>query len=268
MTFPQLSKKHRLPSILTAEAMIAYRRRLGRLPRMEPPHGVLLCLHRGLPERLRRQARYRKAGRLVGDLYLLRRWQGRVAVVTDFGIGAPVVAGLAEELIALGARRLVSLAWGGALQPDLRPGDVVVCRAAVRDEGTSHHYLPSGPTVAADPLMVERLAAALERRGITPQTGTTWTTDAPYRETAEEVRSLQAKGVLTVEMEAAALFALGQVRGVSTAALVVVGDSLAEFRWEAPTDVAAVERGLETAYLAALEALAEDATMPDRNSKS
>ena len=268
MTFPQFPKKHRLPSILTGEAMIDYRRRLGRLPRAEPPQGVLLCLHRGLPERLRRRARYRKAGRLVGDLYLLRRRQGRVGIVTNFGIGAPVVAGLAEELIAFGARRLVTLAWGGALQPDLRPGDVVVCRAAVRDEGTSHHYLASGPTVAADLPMVERLVAALDRRGITPQIGTTWTTDAPYRETAEEVRSLQAEGVLTVEMEAAALFALGKVRGVSTAAVVVVGDSLAKLRWEATTDVGAVERGLETAYLASLEALAEDLTLPDSRRKS
>ncbi len=229
---------------------------------------MLLCLHRGLPERMRRRARYRKAGRLVGDLYLLRRWQGRVAVVTNFGIGAPVVAGLAEELIAYGARRLVTLAWGGALQSDLRPGDIVVGSAAVRDEGTSHHYLPFSRTVPADQRMVARLAAALDGRGIKPQIGTTWTTDAPYRETAEEVRSLQSEGVLTVEMEAAALFALGKVRGVSTAALIVVGDSLADLRWRATTDIDAVERGLETAYLAALEALAGDAEISDLRSNS
>ncbi len=259
MTYPLFPEKHRLPSLLTGQAMVAYRRRLGRLPDLRGLEAALLCLHRGLPERLRWKVRYRKAGRLVGDVYLPRRWQGRVAVLTDFGVGAPTIAGLAEELIALGVRRLVSLAWGGTLQPHLQPGAIVLCRAALRDEGTSHHYLPPGRVVAADRGLAERLRQALTQRGAAPLAGTTWTTAAPYRETAEEVRTLQAEGVLTVEMEAAALFAVAQTRDAAAAALVVVGDSLAGGTWKAPQDIRPVERGLETAYLAALEALGEEA---------
>lgn len=259
MTYPLFPEKHRLPSLLTGQAMVAYRRRLGRLPDLAGLEAALLCLHRGLPERLRWKARYRKAGRLVGDVYLPRRWQGRVAVLADFGVGAPSIAGLAEELIALGARRLVSLAWGGTLQPHLQPGDIVLCQAALRDEGTSHHYLPPGRLVEADAGLVESLRRALDRHGASPHLGTTWTTAAPYRETAEEVRALQSEGVLTVEMEAAALFAVARAHGAAAAALVVVGDSLAEGAWQAPQDIRPVERGLEAAYLAALEALGGEA---------
>lgn len=87
--------------------------------------------------------------------------------------------------------------------------------------------------------------------------GPTWTTDAPYRETAEEVRAYQAEGVQTVEMEAAGLFAIGQVRGVQTAAVVVIMDSLANFCWEVPERLDAIQRSLETVYAAAIDALME-----------
>ena len=85
--------------------------------------------------------------------------------------------------------------------------------------------------------------------------GTTWTTDAPYRETMKEIQQYQTEGVITVEMESSALFAIGQAHEIQTAALLVVGDSLANMRWEAPNDLDIVERSLEHAYSAAIAAL-------------
>jgi uridine phosphorylase len=257
MTFPNYPEKHNAASLLEPGEMIAYRRRLGRLPKIDSPEAVLLCLHKGLPERMRWRIPIRHTGRLMGDLYTVKRARGRVAVLTNFGIGAPLVVSLAEELIAFGVKRLISLAWGGALQPGLRPGDIVVCERAIRDEGTSHHYLPPAKYSQADLGLTANLVAALKARGRDCQVGATWTTDAPYRETREEVQHYQAEGIKTVEMEIAALFALGQVRRVQTAAAVVVGDSLAGLHWQAPTEVSVIERALEAAYTASLDALAE-----------
>ena len=235
--------------------MIDFRRRVGRMAAIEPLEGVVICLQRGLPERLGRRIPLRKVARLMGDLYLVKKTQGRVAVLTDFGNGSPMVAWMAEDLIALGAKRLVSVVLAGGLQPDLAPGAVVVCDRAIRDEGLSHHYLPAEKFIGASPALVARLGSALTKHGLSFQTGTTWTTDAPYRETAEEVRQYQEEGIKTVEMEIAALYTVAQVRGVEAAAAVVVVDSLAGAVWQPPEQVKPVERPLETVYAAAIDAL-------------
>ena len=97
---------------------------------------------------------------------------------------------------------------------------------------------------------------AIKAHGSQCTTGPTWTTDAPYRETFEEVRQYQAEGVKTVEMESAGLFAVGQVRGVQTASVVVVMDSLASFHWQVPERLDGIQRSLEIVYSAAIDALA------------
>ena len=220
----------------------------------------MICLQRGLPERLRRRIPLRRVARLMGDLYVAKKTRGRVGVLTNIGIGAPSVVSLAEELIALGTRRLISIVWGGALQPGLEPGQVVICQRALRDEGVSHHYLPPAKYVDASSDLMARLAAAMEQRGQPFQLGATWTTDAPYRETREEVQRYQAEGVKTVEMEIAGILALAQARGIEAASVVVVGDSLADLRWQAPADVKPVERALEVVYAAAIDVLDAAAT--------
>jgi uridine phosphorylase len=138
------------------------------------------------------------------------------------------------------------------LQSDLKPGDIVVCDRAIRDEGTSHHYLPASKYVQAEPELVSRLANAIETSGRTCSIGSTWTTDAPYRETLEEVQQYQSEGVKTVEMESAGLFAIGQVRGVQTASIVVIMDSLANLKWEVPDRLDRIQSSLEIVYQAAI----------------
>lgn len=197
MTFPNDPDKYQRDAALTAADVLAYRARLGRLPHISPPSGVILCLQKGLPQRRRVRWRhpYRRAGKLMGDLLLLKKTGGQVAVLTNIGIGAPSIAALAEELIAFGVQRLVSISWAGGLQPGLQPGDIVVCDQAIRDEGTSHHYLPPAKYIQAGAQLAQRLAEALTRAGRPFTTGATWTTDAPYRETKEEIARYQREGV-------------------------------------------------------------------------
>lgn len=255
MSYPNLPDKHSFAAIVEPRAMIAHRRRGGRMTSDAQLSGVVICLQRGLPERLRWRVRLRRLGRLMGDLYAVRSAERRVAVLTGFGLGAPIVAAQAEELVALGATRLISVALAGGIQPTLEPGAIVVVRAAVRDEGTSYHYLPPAEEVASDPALSMALADTLTRGGWPVQVGRTWSTDAPYRETREEVEHWAAADVLAVDMELAALLAVAQARGVRATGAVVVGDSLAGGTWRPPERLDAMERSLEAIYRAAIAVL-------------
>lgn len=191
----------------------------------------------------------------MGDFYLVRSMHGRVGVLSNFGIGAPVVASLTEELIAWGVRRFLILSWGGSLQADLNTADIVLADKAIRDEGVSHHYLPSEKYALADLKLTHTWKDHLASRSVNASVGTTWTTDAPYRETREEILRYQAEGVKTVEMEIASLFALAKFHEVQAAAAVVVADRLASLEWEMPQDMRAVNRSFEAAYRAAIAVL-------------
>jgi uridine phosphorylase len=254
MSFPNYPDKHKLESLLTADELVAYRSRLGRMPKIKP-EGVLFCLERGLPRRMRWRIPVQRAGAMNADVYAVKRSKGRVAVLTSFGGGSPMVMELAEELAAMGAKKMILMTWGGTLQTDLKPGDIVVCNRAIRDEGTSHHYLPPSKYVEANESLVNKLADAIRRRSAECTVGTTWTTDAPYRETREEVMQYQAEGVKTVEMESAGLFTVGQVRGIQTASAVIGMDSLASLEWKTPERLDGIMRSLEIAYAAAIEVL-------------
>lgn len=255
MPFPNFPNKYKGKSVLTPQNMIAYRQQMGALPKGPAPKAVLLCLERGLPERMRRKHPYRRVGRLNGDLYALKKTSGKVAVLTNFGLGSPLMVALAEELIAWGVQKLISIAMSGGLQPDLGMADIVVCERAIRDEGASHHYLPTEKYVSADAELVGKLAGSIQAQGLTAQIGTTWSTDATYRETDLEVREYQAEGVKTVEMESAGLFSVCQVRGVPAASAFVVGDSLADGQWHGPQDMAPIDRSFNILYDAAIEVL-------------
>lgn len=254
MSFPNYSDKHKLESLLTADDLVAYRVRLGRMPKVKP-EGVLFCLERGLPHRMRWRIPVERAGAMNADVYAVKKTKGRVAVLTSFGGGSPMVMELAEELAVMGAKKMVLMTWGGTLQMDIKPGDIVVCDRAIRDEGASHHYLPPAKYVSADASLVTELVDAIRLRGAQLTVGTTWTTDAPYRETREEVIQYQEEGVKTVEMESAGLFTVGKVRGVQTASVVIGMDSLASLRWQTPERLDGIMRSLEIVYAAAIDVL-------------
>ena len=158
--------------------------------------------------------------------------QGRRLGVFHPGLGGPLAAGLLEEVIAFGCRKFVVCGGAGVLQKDIAVGHLIVVAAAVRDEGTSYHYLPPEREVAAEPGVVAVLQSALQRRGVPHLTGKTWTTDGPYRETRALVAQRRAEGCLTVEMEAAALLAVAQYRGALLGQVLYGGDDLSGSAWD------------------------------------
>lgn len=255
MSFPIYPDKHKLPAMLTAEHMIEFRRQHGGLGGLDAPQSVILCLYKGLMQRFGWRYASRRVRGFLGDLYLVRRTNETVGVLGNFGIGAPALTNMAEEMFAWGAKRCVILSLAGGLQPDLRPGNVLVCDRALRDEGTSYHYLPPARDVSASPELVKALCTALEARGLSPSVGATWSTDAPYRETRQEAEQYRQEGVMAVDMESAGLFAAAQARGAQVASVFVMGDSLAGPRWSAPVDMRALHLRLKSVLDALIGAL-------------
>ena len=148
------------------------------------------------------------------------------------GVGAPFSAAVLDEAIACGARKVIVCGGGGVLDREIAVGHLLVLADAVRDEGTSYHYLPPSRRAAAHPAAIGALEGVLERRSIPYLRATAWTTDAFYRETPAKVRLRREEGCLCVEMEASALFAVAQFRGIVLGQLLYAGDDVSGLDWD------------------------------------
>jgi uridine phosphorylase len=129
-------------------------------------------------------------------------------------IGGPYAVLIAEQLRASGARVVLGMTSAGRVSGSLPVPSLVVPTVAIRDEGTSYHYLPASPSVAADADLADCLATGLKGLDVPVSRGAVWTTDAPYRETNEQLAKYSEQGVLAVEMQAASLFAFAIARGL------------------------------------------------------
>ncbi len=157
---------------------------------------------------------------------------GKRVTVVHPGVGAPLAAAFLDELIALGCRKFIVCGGAGSLDQALTVGHLIVPDSAVRDEGTSYHYMPPSREVAADPRGMAAIEQTLEARGLPYVRGKTWTTDAIYRETPKRIAARRAEGCLTVEMEAATFFAVAAFRDVVLGQLLYGGDDLSGVEWD------------------------------------
>lgn len=169
--------------------------------------------------------------------------------VVGCAVGGSFAVLVAEQLAASGCRLLISVTSSGSITAVADPPYFVLIDRALRDEGTSHHYLPPGRWSHAP----EHLLASLHQRvtGLTQQvvTGSTWTTDAPYRETADAIRNAESLGIVAVEMEAASLYAYATARRRDVICVAHVTNTMA-------TSGDDFEKGEADGALAALEVVA------------
>jgi len=251
LTIPHYPDKHGHPAAFSAADVARHNPRLA-IPDM--PANVIITFQQHTLQYLTRQYKGRQAERFFGEFHTLRGARVPTGVVGNFGIGAPAAVFVLEWLAALGARRFIIVGFAGGMQETLNAGDLILCDRALRDEGTSHHYLPPQVFARPDAALTTRLAEALTAAGLTPLTGPSWTTDAPFRETLPEIDHYSRMGMFTVEMEAAAVFAAGEFLGIPCAAAFSVGDSLKDGRWQVDFDRAAMHRGLEQLADAAMQA--------------
>ncbi len=188
------------------------------------------------------------------DLHILDLGGLRLGLVGG-AVGASFAVLVAEELFASGCRLLLSVTSAGRVAAPEGSASFVLIERALRDEGTSYHYLPPARYSEADPALVARAAAGLEVAGITVSRGSSWTTDAPFRETASAIASRRAEGILAVEMESAALYAFGRARDLPVLCFAHLTNQMARVEGDfekGPQDGATEALALLFAVVAAL----------------
>ncbi|MDR3207107.1 MAG: nucleoside phosphorylase [Oscillospiraceae bacterium] len=173
-------------------------------------------------------------------------YQNRELALYESLVGAAVAAGMLEELISKGAKKVVFFGSCGVLDKTLEAGRLIVPTAACRDEGTSYHYLPPADYVEVP--TAARLANILTEMNLPFVTGKTWSTDAIYRETRSNMAKRRAEGCVAVEMECAALAAVGLFRGVEVYQYLFAEDNLDAENWDQRT-MGRVPRSANERYL-------------------
>lgn len=225
------AKDHDAPSVFTASGLIREARRQKGLPDANVPRVCLLDPDGDIVRQLR------AAGRLKPDrawacyhteLYRLDDNGAEVGIV-GCAVGAPFAVLVAEQLFACGCRVLISITSAGQLEPVGAPAPYfILIDRALRDEGTSFHYLPSDRFSHAAPAVLHALEGGFTSLRVPVFTGPTWTTDAPFRETAEAIAERKAEGLLAVEMEAAALYAFAESTGNAVVCFAFVTNQMAQ----------------------------------------
>ncbi len=200
------------------------------------PERCVLCFFREAIDKAKEKLDLkplRPLGTEMGEIPLYSAlYEGHALGIIPAAVGAPLAAGLFEEVIARGGRKFIACGGAGVLDSLINSGDIIVPIAAVRDEGTSYHYLPPGREAKPSLEAVDAITRILERHKCHYVKAKTWTTDGFFRETPKRIAKRTKEGCLTVEMEAAALFAVAEFRGVEIGYLLYGDDDVSGSEWD------------------------------------
>jgi uridine phosphorylase len=216
------------PSIFEASALLREARRQKQLLEGNIPPICILDPDGDIVRRLRRDDKTVRSN--LWPCYHTELYEfplvGETAGIVGCAVGAPFAVLIAEELFACGCRMLISLTSAGQIVPAGTPPYFVIIDRALRDEGTSYHYAAAETFAEADPQIVATAARALANARLEAHVGASWTTDAPFRETAAAVEAARETGVMAVEMEAAALYTFARAKGKAVLCLAHVTNTM------------------------------------------
>ncbi len=238
--------------MITPAKRLDDQRHHGRLPKSAAPKTVIFCHSTRFMKQILERYAHQQCEECFSKFYFLTDYPS--VCIGNAGVGAPVAAIQAEELIAWGVKQFISIGIAGAVSPKLAIGDHVLCEKAIRDEGTSFHYIPPAKYIHAPQRMRLLLDKHLKEMQVPYRIGTTWTTDSFYRQTAQELKHFQDEGVLTVEMEAAALFAVAHVHQIDLGTLLTISDLHTDQEWKPDFESEKRWEGLHTLLKVALAA--------------
>ena len=224
MSFPQLRNKHLAEALINPKDFLDYQKE--KYAKVKFPKKVIIIYQKEIVKYFKKKykGKYKKIEFSEGEFFIMKD----IGVLKISGIGAPNVASVLDELIPRGAKEFINIGSAGGLIEKTN----FLCNKAIRDEGTSHHYIKNSKYAYPDKGLFERLKKVLDESKMEYKIAPTWTIDAPYRETKKEVKHYQKEGVGTVDMEASAVFAVGKFRKVKVAALFTVSDLLLDEKWD------------------------------------
>ena len=222
-------KQHGAPSVFRPENLLREARRQRRLADQAVPAVCALDPDGDMVRHLRATGRARPVpGWACYHTQMdVTDHAGMTIGIVGLAVGAPFAVLVAEQLFASGCQLLISVTSAGQITPLGPMPYFVLIDRALRDEGTSHHYLPPSILAEADPGLAERGFAAASPLPVPVHRGTAWTTDAPYRETEAAIAAARHYGALAVEMEAAALYAFARARGCAVLCFAHVTNQMA-----------------------------------------
>ena len=160
------------------------------------------------------------------------KYKGKRFALYKARLGAPACVGSFEDLIPMGAKRIILLGNCGVLDKSIEDCGIIIPTKAIRDEGTSYHYAPPSDYIDVNKKYIPEFIEVLNACGYPYVTGTTWTTDAFYRETRSKVNRRKEMGAICVEMECAAMQAMCNFRGVEFFQFLYAGDNLDHSDWD------------------------------------
>jgi len=214
MAYPNLKNKHLQESLFHPLDFIKYRKVKGNFPKKY----IITYQSKAKNYFLKKYKPKKVKIYSLLTIYIYKN----IGFVKMTGIGAPNAAAVFEELIALGGKEFLNIGTSGGLHHE----GIFLCEKALRDEGTSYHYLPDGKFIYPDKDLTEKFRKSIEKNRLEYFKGITWTIDAPYRETKAEVEEYAKGGITNVEMEASALFAVAKYRSIKIASAFIVSDLL------------------------------------------
>lgn len=241
-------------SVFEPAALLREARRQKGLSLTEVPGLCILDPDGDIVRRLKNSAQAKRSDRWPcyhTELYEFAL-AGKTAGIIGCAVGAPFAVLVAEELFACGCRLLISVTSAGQIKPVANPPYFVVIDRALRDEGTSYHYAAPDTFAIAEPNIIKAAMSALTGMGLRVHVGPSWTTDAPFRETAGAIEAARTIGALAVEMEAAALYTFARKRSRAVLCLAHVTNTMGL----ADQDFEKGEAGGTTDALLILETLA------------
>jgi uridine phosphorylase len=220
-------KHHDAASAFTPESLLREARRQKGADKVAVPKTCLLDPDGDIVRQLKADGRARRHEGWVcyhTDLWLFDL-EGQEVGVVGCAVGASFAVLVAEEMFASGCETLISVTSSGQITPIGAPPYFILIDRSLRDEGTSYHYLPPSDWSDAPELLLSRLEGAFDT-GPRVLCGSTWTTDAPFRETEAAISAARARGVLAVEMEAAGLYAFARARSRAVICLAHVTNQM------------------------------------------
>jgi len=189
--------------------------------------------------------------------FCIGRFNGVEIGIGRFWIGAPAAAFILEEAIACDAKTIFEVGLSGGIQTFLQPSDIIIVTEAIRDEGTSHHYLPPEVKVESSARLRDKLIMYLNKKKIKHFIGPVWSTDGVYRETRGKFRKFKNTDVLAVNMETSAVFTVAKYTNVEAASAQVISDVLTENGWLQAFGHQSVRENTEVLLKAVLEVLSK-----------
>lgn len=159
-------------------------------------------------------------------------YEGKDIALFMSRVGASTCVVQYEELFAMGLEKIVVFGTCGVLDKSIDDLAIIIPNAAIRDEGTSYHYLKSAREIVVNPKYQKEFINLLKKHNYSYVTGKVWTTDAPYRETRNKVLKRKEEGCLCVDMECSAITALAQFRNKEVFQFFYAADNLDSAKWD------------------------------------